>query len=136
VADRLAALAAPQLAALAADLLVEAHAALVADAFTAFAAGLADRHAALPVGAIDGHASSPRSLLRLRRGHDLAPYRGNVLLAGGHRPGSSSLVGGLLPLFDQLADLVAALLADLLIERSAALRLHRIAALLADLLVE
>src|SRR5919108_371716 len=42
----------------------------------------------------------------------------------------------LLALLDELPDLLAALATDLLVERGAALRLHRVAALLADLLVE
>src|SRR5512138_1905370 len=46
------------------------------------------------------------------------------------------LLGSLLPLLDQLADLVPTLAADLLVERRAALGLDGLAALLADLLVE
>src|SRR5512138_3462476 len=46
------------------------------------------------------------------------------------------LLGSLLPLLDQLADLVPTLAADLLVEGRAALGLDGLAALLADLLVE
>src|SRR5512142_1277047 len=45
------------------------------------------------------------------------------------------LLGALLPLLDQLADLVPALPADLLVEGRAPLRLDGLSALLADLLV-
>src|SRR5215208_1170012 len=53
--------------------------------------------------------------------------------------GRSAFAGvrhSLLPLLDQLADLVSALAADLLVERGAALGLDGLAALLPDLLVE
>src|SRR5689334_797357 len=74
-------------------------------------------------------------LLGHRRGH-FAAHRRHALVQLLVVACRERLAGGLLALFDQLADLVAALLADLLVEGSAALGLDRVAALLADLLVE
>src|SRR6266481_3970389 len=71
----------------------------------------------------------PRLLLRRFRVHLAARRRPLVLRAPG-------LGRRLLALFDQGPHAVAALLADLLVERSAPLGLDRFAALLADLLVE
>src|SRR6266498_778563 len=51
-------------------------------------------------------------------------------------PVTGLLLASRLPLLDELADLVAALAPDLLVERRTALGLDRLAALLADLLVE
>src|SRR6266852_234070 len=78
-------------------------------------------------------AALPGGLLFSRRRQYLAAHRRDILFTPGQRLG---LVGGLLPLFDQLTDRVPALLADLLVEAPAPLRLDRLAALAADLLVE
>src|SRR5262249_39541773 len=131
VANGLAALSPSELTTLAADLLVELHAPLVADALAALPAGFRDRHAALSIAAGLDHRAYPFPRLflhRLRVG--LAARRRRALV------GPADLGGGLLALLDQGAHAVAALLADLLVERSASLRLDRFPSLLADLLVE
>src|SRR5512140_2767846 len=76
---------------------------------------------------------SPLPRLFDRLGDDLATWSRNPVVFCRRR---GSFRRGLLALFDQGADAVSALLADLLVEGSAALGLDCLAALLADGLVE
>src|SRR6266498_2770792 len=129
------------LTALAADLLVERVAALVPDGDAALAARLRHGHAATPL--LGLLALRARALLLAVR-HvpplSCAPPRATaplssfaaVVVAGARL----SLRSARLALLDELADLVPALAADLLVEGRAPLRLDGLAALLPDLLVE
>src|SRR6266498_4220708 len=115
------------LAALAADLLVERVAALVPDRDAALATCLRHGHAAAPLLGLIALRVRPLLLVRHVSPLSCAPPRAcpSTLAALVARP----FLAACLPLLDELADLVAALAADLLVEGRALLGLGGLAAL-------